>query len=428
MLIKTDYQTAHNSGSNMTYQKRYLHLQNIFDTTKSVINDTDNNIDIYNIPFVSESGKLLPGVDYYKCEQHDVEFTEKLDFRNTEAYHSYPNFLKHNDIDIIENREFCYTVFKKAETDKADGIILLFHGLNEKYWDKYLPWAEKLVELTGKAVVLFPIAFHMNRVPAEWSNPRTMNDVTGIRRKNSPLIVNSTFANAAISARIEMIPQRFFWSGLQTFFDVVKLVREIKTGKNQLIKSDASINLFAYSIGSFLSEILLMANPYNFFESSRLFIFCGGPTLDRMSPNSRFILDSDATIAIYSFYTERLESELKHDQRMNHYFNERHPAGMYFRAMLSYQKNKETREKRFREISQRIRAFALKKDTVIPANEVLNTLNGDYRDIPVKVDILDFDFEYSHITPFPSAKVNPDEVDKEFNKVFTAAGDFIGSV
>ena len=42
-----------------------------------------------------------------------------------------------------------------------------------------------------------------------------MNAVSGIRRAQSPVIVNSSFANAAISARIELIPQRFFWLGLQ---------------------------------------------------------------------------------------------------------------------------------------------------------------------------------------------------------------------
>ena len=408
----------------MTYQNRYLRLQNIFDSAKPIINNTGSGIDIHNILFESDSRELLPGADFYSCKEHSTVFNEKLSLRNTDAFNSYPDILKNNDIDIIENREFRYTIFKKAGPEKARGIILLFHGLNEKYWDKYLPWAEKLVELTGKAVVLFPIAFHMNRVPAEWSDTRTMSTVAGIRRKNSPLIVNSTFANAAISARIEMIPQRFFWSGLQTFFDVVKLIKEIKNGQNPLIKSDSSIDLFSYSIGSFLSEILLMANPNNFFDVSKLFIFCGGPTLDRMAPNSKFILDSDATIAIYSFYTERLESELKNDKRMNHYFNERHPAGLYFRSMLSYQKNKDLREKRFREISSQIKAIALKKDTVIPANEVLNTLNGDYRDIPVKVDIFDFNYYYSHITPFPVNNDREEEVNNEFNKVFTLAGEF----
>jgi hypothetical protein len=131
-----------------------------------------------------------------------------------------------------------------------------------------------------------------------------------------------------------------------------------------------------------------MANPLNYFADSKLFMFCGGSTLDRMSPNSKFILDSDATIAIYSFYTERLESELKLDKRSAHYFNGNHISGTYFKSMLSYKKNKDLRENRFTELSNRIYAVALKKDDVIPPNEVINTLQGDYRNIPIKVDII----------------------------------------
>src|SRR5208283_5484943 len=157
---------------------------------------------------------------------------------------------------------------------------------------------------------------------------------------------------------IEMIPQRFFWSGLQTFEDVVDLITEIKEGQHPLVAPCAHFDLFAYSIGSFLSEILMMANPNDYFRESKLFIFCGGPTLDRMSPNSKFILDSDATIALYAFYTERLEAELRLDHRIAHYFSEAHSVGLAFRMLLSYQKNKETRERRFRELENQLHAVA----------------------------------------------------------------------
>ena len=118
----------------------------------------------------------------------------------------YPAGIKHHDIDIIENRDFDITVFKKSAAKISGRILFLFHGLNEKHWDKYLPWAEKLVELTGSTVVLFPIAFHMNRVPPEWADIRLMNRVSAARRQHSPSILNSTFANAAISARLQLIP------------------------------------------------------------------------------------------------------------------------------------------------------------------------------------------------------------------------------
>jgi len=408
----------------MTYKEKSNYLAKYFNLKDEIIKLPGSDIGIQNIKFISDGWKLLPGAKEYYCEKHNSVFAEKHNFEEQKIFQHYPEFLKHDDIHIKENNEFTYTIFRKADEQKAKSIIFLFHGLNEKYWNKYLPWAEKLVEETGKAVILFPIAYHMNRSPSEWSNPRMMNNVTNLRRKYSHSITNSTFANAAISARIQMIPQRFFWSGLQTFYDVVKLVKEIKAGEHKVIASNASIDFFSYSIGSFLGEILLMTNPKDFFRDSRLFMFCGGPTLDRMSPNSKFILDSDATIAIYSFYTERLESELKMDKRIAHYFNGLHKSGSYFKSMLSYKKNKEFREARFRELSDRIYAVALKNDEVTPPNEVVNTLKGDYRDIPVKVEILDYPYSYSHINPFPD---DQDEalVEQAFNNVFGTASEFL---
>lgn len=140
-----------------------------------------------------------------------------------------------------------------------------------------------------------------------------------------------------------------------------------------------------------------------------------------MSPNSKFILDSDATIAFYAFYTERLEAELRLDPRIAHYFNDVHPTGRTFKMLLSYQKHKEEREQRFRELQNQIYAIPLKKDDVVPANEVINTLKGDYRDIEIPVDVMDFPFPYTHVNPFPIDPAIERLVDKSFNIVFEKA-------
>jgi hypothetical protein len=405
----------------MTYRESYITLHALYDAGRENIQRPDSGIEIHHCTFQSEDWTMLPGARTYRCADHGIEFHEDLETGIYDRMLPYPATLKHGDIDIQENKKFTYALFKKAEPARSEGAILLLHGLNEHSWHKYLPWAETLVERTGKAVILFPIAFHMNRTPAEWGKSRSMNSVSGIRHSHSPAIVNSSFANAAISARIEMIPQRFFWSGLQTFQDVVRLAAEIKRGAHPFIAPKARIDLFSYSIGSFLSEILVMANPGNYFQNSKLFMFCGGPTLDRMSPNSKFILDSDATIAIYSFYTERLEAELQRDHRVAHYFSAAHPAGLVFRMLLSYQKNKEAREQRFRELQDQLCAVALKQDDVIPANEVLNTLKGDYRDIGTQVEVMDFPFPYTHINPFPTDAGIEQLVDKSFIEVFEMA-------
>ncbi len=409
----------------MTYLSTYQFFKNNFNNHLPFISFPEYDLEIHNVQFTSHSSLLLPGVHTYHCHEHNIDFNENLGHRDEEVFNLYPDYLKHADTDVTENRIFNYTIFKKASVEKANGIIFLFHGLNEKYWAKYLPWAQKLVENTGKTVILFPIAFHMNRSPLSWSDTRKMNSVAKTRKEYSPTIDNATFANAAISARIQAIPQRFLWSGLQTFYDVVQILKEIKSGQNPLIFPECSVDLFSYSIGSFLSEILMMANPESFFSNSRLFLFCGGPTLDRMRPDSKFILDSDATIAIYSFYTERFDRELKLDKRVAHYCSDEHPEGTYFKAMLNYHKCKNLREQRLREIAHQLKAVALKKDDVIPPNEVINTLKGEDRDIPVAVNVLNYDYRYDHINPFPNEKIIETAVDRNFNELFHTASEFL---
>ncbi len=409
----------------MTYSDSYFNLQQIYNPAIPLLFNPVNKILIHNITFNSDNWLLLPGAEQYRCKQHNLCFNEHISYKEKPLYDEYPDILKHQDIEIQENRKFTYTVFQKDTGKPSDGIIFLFHGLNEKTWYKYLPWAEKLVENTGKKVILFPIAFHMNRIPSEWSNSRMMSTISKIRQRHSSSIANTTFANAAISARIHAIPQRFFWSGLLTYLDIVQLLNEIRSGKNSLINPGASVDLFSYSIGSFFSELLLMANPNNYFDESRLFLFCGGPTLDRMQPNSKYILDSDATIALHSFYTERLDMELKHDIRMGHYFNGDHPIGNYFKAMLNYHKEKKFREERFRELKDKLFAVPLKNDTVIQPFEVENTLKGEYRDIHIQIDVLDFPYQYDHITPFPTFTKNEHAVNECFKQVFSLAGSFL---
>jgi len=89
--------------------------------------------------------------------------------------------------------------------------------------------------------------------------------------------------------------------------------------------------------------------------------------------------------------------------------------------MLEFHKMQEFREKRFRELHKQIFAIALKKDFVVPPSEVLNTLKGSDKKIPTKVRVMDFNYKYDHVIPFPSTKKLEKEVDKSFNRVFRYA-------
>ncbi len=401
----------------MAYSNDYFALRDQFNLRCERVEIANRNIVIENRWFESKAFELLPGMSRHCCQVHNFCFDGT---HKTFGDQTANGWLNINDAEVDENRRFRYATFFDKRQTQARGVILLLHGLNEREWTKYLPWAVRLVESTGKAVVLFPIAFHMNRAPLEWSRPRAMRPLSLERQATSSKIANSSFANAAISIRLASQPERFCWSGLQTLNDLVQLAGAIRCGELERIAPDASIDIFAYSIGAFLAEILVMGDRAGTFADSKLFMFCGGATFDRMYPNSRFILDSDATIAIYAYFLARFENELRENARLRHYLDGAHPEVRYFRAMLNYQDGKAQRETRLREIAPRIAAFALRQDRVVPGDEVVNTLQGEAHDIPVSVEIADFPFEYSHVKPFP-VNGHCAEVEHNFAQLISAA-------
>ncbi|MBI5470942.1 MAG: hypothetical protein HY961_01210 [Ignavibacteriae bacterium] len=404
----------------MTYCQNYHLLKRIFNQCDEVTRIPDSSVEMIHSSFVSESQRLLPGATSYSCDAHRLVFDGEDSLEDT-GLPTHIRELSLADAHFTANREFRYTIFKPADGRKADRVILLLHGLNERHWYKYLPWAQKLVELTGHAVCLFPIAFHMNRAPEEWSSAKRMNLVAQERRSTYPSIAQSSFANAAISTRLHNRPQRFFWSGVQTYNDVERLIGCFHSGGHPHVAQHARVNFFAYSIGSFLAQIMLMANRSGSLADAKLFIFCGGPTFDRMYPVSKYIMDSEAMIALYAFYVEHLDNEFKRDKRLSHYFAQGHASGEYFRAMLSIRKLKAMREQRLQELSSNIMAVALKRDEVIQPSEVVNTLKGDSRTIPIPVHVMDFPYDHSHVMPFPYQESIAAEVDRGFNQVFAMA-------
>ncbi|HWQ08592.1 MAG TPA: DUF6051 family protein, partial [Holophaga sp.] len=331
------------------------------------------------------------------------------------------------DSRVCENREFRYPVFHPHGGGKAREALLLFHGFNEKHWHKYLPWAHYLATATGKAVVMFPIAFHMNRAPKEWSDHRLMHRASERRREEYPEVIASSLSNVAISTRIQAKPQRFIWSGLQTYCDVLQLMAQIREDRHPLIAPGASVDFLAYSIGCFLAQVLVMTDPDGMFSDSRLCMVCGGAVFNRMSPVSKFILDSEANVSLYSYVVEHLESHLQHDPRLRHYLSEAHPEGMAFRSMLNYGVMRKAREAHFRRLAPRLMAVALEVDTVVPPYEVINTLQGSARDIPVRVDVHDFPYPHQHEDPFPAHASLRKPVDRAFRDVFGGIADFYRS-
>ena len=328
------------------------------------------------------------------------------------------DFCPVTDNHIQENKTFTYTVFAPSGKEKRDKAIILLHGLNERTWEKYLTWAEYLAQNTGKPVILFPIAFHMNRTPSRWCNPRETLSWANIRKSEINDLINSTFANVALSSRLSNNPLRFYASGRESIYNLWQLVLEIKEGKHPLFKEDASINLFAYSIGALLSQVLLLANPEKMFSDTHLFMFCGGSIFSEMDGNARDIMDKEAFESIQKYYRhDFLEQRLLPTTFKNDFMEQA------FKTMIREDVMQDHRETFFQRACNRIRAISLKKDKVMPTLGVVKAPGNISNKI---LDEMDFPFPYSHQIPFLSrSQTDQTLVNQSFLNVFGKAAAFL---
>jgi hypothetical protein len=329
---------------------------------------------------------------------------------------------------IRENIRFRYPVFIPENGRESERFILLFHGLNERKWDKYLPWALSLSERCRRPVILFPIAFHMNRAPSMWGNPRKMKPVADRRKKAAAESGAVSFVNAAISHRLEMAPDRFMSSGLHTYYDVVKLLKDIKSGALPFISPQATPDIFAYSIGAFLGEVLMASNPHDYFDNSRLFMFCGGGTIDMSNPVSRTILDANAYHALSSWLESLFRSIGEAGRRIKGLVRQDRPEVRYFKSFLFCDRMKSVREEAIRRVGPRMKCLGLLKDMVFPPEAIEKTLSGPFRHTGADLVTLDFDYKYKHEEPFPLLKNARSAVNNRFNEIFSMASDFFCSV
>lgn len=330
-------------------------------------------------------------------------------------------FINENDTSIDENRSFSYPVFVPPGK-QSRRVILLLHGLNERSWLKYLPWAYRLATDTGSYVLLFPISFHINRSPESWKDPRMMLGAVKERVNISSDVRMSTFANVALSNRLSEDPLRFFRSGYQTANDIIKLMVQIRDGSHQLIPGGSRVDLFTYSIGAFLGEIMMMGNPENLFSGSKQFIFCGGSVFSNMKGTSKLIMDSLAFDRVYGYYMNDFEKTIRGRSNIVEFLRTSQ-IGMAFRSMIDHTRLRPFRENILKKLREQIHSIALIKDTVIPPRGIVETLSQAGSGL---VDVTDFPYSYSHENPFPVFD-NPDSVlvDRCFDRVFSEARVFL---
>ena len=383
------------------FKEQFFSYTKLYDDRKALINNP-GGLEIMNFHFSSN---------------YHFDFSGKGFFRGDLFYHEMVRSK------VPENFEFNYPVVVPDSSLVYDHAIILFHGLNEKNWDKYFVWAGYLAEKTKRPVVLFPLAYHMNRVPKSWSDPRIMSDIVSTRKKNSAPD-NTTFVNAALSTRLQFHPELFIYSGLQSCYDVLQLLDEVRNGSNRLFAKDTHFDIFSYSIGAFFSQILMLANPGQRFSTSKLFIFCGGPSFDRMNGDSKFIMDSVAFKSLL---------ELKHRQKLKQIRKKVFSTGDEtlrttwpgLELMMYLRRGRKKRELLFSKMKDRMYVVGLEKDTVMTVDAIAKTVRGKKDKIEIPLEVIDFPYEYSHEQPFP---VGDDKiqrlVDRCFTVVFDKAVDF----
>lgn len=373
----------------MEYTRTFNELKTLFTPDKEEIIIPGSEVKIYNVSFKSDftSGGII----------------------NSEDSH------------IKENQSFTYPVFTPGNLN-TDKTILLLHGLNERSWVKYLVWAYWLAENTGSYVILFPISFHINRSPASWKDPRVMIPFMKDRNSVNGVVKMSSFANIALSNRLSEDPLRFFKSGYQTSNDIVSLISTIRNGQHKVIPACTNINIFGYSIGGFLAEIIMMGNPENLFTHSKLFIFCGGSVFSNMNGATKLIMDTQAFDRVYNFYLYEFEKSIRRKSPITDFLRTS-LTGTAFRSMIDLGRLKAFRENMLKTLRNQIHSISLIHDTVIPSEGVVATLNTMQNG--GIAEVWDFPYPYSHENPFPVLQ-SPlsKEVDRCFERVFSRAAVF----
>jgi hypothetical protein len=246
-----------------------------------------------------------------------------------------------------------------------------------------------------------------------------------MKDRNSSIgeINKSSFANIALSNRLTEDPMRFFKSGYQTTSDVVKLLSAVRDGKHEIIPRTNKFNIFAYSIGAFLAEIILMGNPGNLFSESKLYIFCGGSVFSNMQGSSKLIMDSVAFDRVYNYYLNDFEKTLTGKSPLIEFLLS-NQIGMAFRSMIDLGRLKTFRENILRKLNDQIHSLSLLRDSVIPCKGVISTLGKINK--KCVVDVWDFNYGYTHENPFPILEYPfSKKVDYWFEKVFAEAAMFL---
>ena len=307
-----------------------------------------------------------------------------------------------------------------AGDGRGRGAIILLHGLNERGWNKYIQWGASLAEGTGRPVVLFPHAWHMNRSPQTWIDRHIMTPLVAARTSLLPDTRLTTFVNVALSTRMTVSPQRFVLSGYQTVRDLSAFITSVKSGSVPGIAAGGPVDIFAYSIGALATQVMMLSDPSPLPSDSRVMLFCGGSTFSMMNGTSKLIMDSRAFEMLLSFYLGWPSGSGRGKSDTFSSLMNDTPEGRAFYAMTSLQRLNSIHGEPFGKWDGRLRAVSLEGDKVIPAGAIREALSG------ADFEAWDAGYMCTHESPFPVlAGDKAGAVDRTFGRLFESAARFL---
>lgn len=410
----------------MGYYNDYNFFKDTYSTSTAEIEIPAHNIKIRNFPFNSPPTLFIDDLEQQIKQTNIIrkKIEDLFPVNHHKEIHSLKIFSR-PDLEIKENHNFVYPVYDNLnKKGRSDSVVIILHGLNERSWDKYHSWAKYILMRTKIPVLLFPIAMHINRSLPLWKMSREMNAISKERKNLFPGLAESSFVNAAISTRLTFNPIVFFWSGVRTYFDIINLLSYLKAGRHPLFEKNTKCYFLGYSIGAFITQILYLVNPFGWFEEIKSVLFCGGCTFDKMTPSSRYIYDTKTSEIMYDFYINNFETQISKDKYLSKFFEKHQTEVNAFLLMLHFEKNADERFRIWNRFKNFILTISLQKDEVIPSYWTQLTM-ADKSKIPdAKFLLLDFPFDYSHVTPFPLLGEIQPMVDEAFSQVFDKIVEF----
>ncbi len=208
---------------------------------------------------------------------------------------------------------------------------------------------------------------------------------------------------------------------MQSYYDVSDLAGLLASGEHELFREGSELDLFGYSAGATLAEMLLMGNPGGHFARSRGFLLCGGAVMDQVNPVSKAIMDGEAHREL-SLFQKRLAErpETVRDSGVAREIEDRPEVGL-FRSILLTDRLREVRERVVSGLRDRLRIVAMAKDRVFSPEGIRRSWRKREGEPILTVETADPPYDCSHEQPFPLRAKDAGAVNEFFQELLGQA-------